>query len=275
MSNGQTASVIRPIDLERVRKEYRSAQPFPFFVIDDFLDASFANHVFAAYPDYGQAKRMGGFEFLAVNEKLKVQVTDRNKFPDAVKTLADALSGEPFLKQLEYITGIPTLLADAEFNGGGMHLTGPSGRLDVHVDFNLLGETRLHRRLNILVYLNQQWDKSWGGEIELWDKDVKKCWHSMQPVFNRCVVFETSEISYHGVAPITCPEGFVRRSFAAYYYTREAPSNWDGSAHSTVFRARPNEKLRASFLMPTEKLMRQLSYRVRLAKDVIKKAVGR
>jgi 2OG-Fe(II) oxygenase superfamily len=267
MSDRQTGSVIRPIDLERIRTQYRSAQPFPFFVIDNFLEENFAKTVLGAYPSYTEAKRMG-MEFDAVNERLKVQVTDRSRFPGPVTQLADALSGEKFLGQLEYITGIPKLLSDAEFNGGGMHLTGPSGRLDVHVDFNLLGEKQLHRRLNILVYLNEHWEESWGGSIELWDQEVKHCRHSMQPVFNRCVVFETSEISYHGVAPITCPEGFVRRSFAAYYYTVEAPANWDGSVHSTVFRARPNEKLRGSLLMPGEKFLR-------LAKDAIRKAVGR
>lgn len=209
-----------------------------------------------------------GFEFHALNEKLKVQVTDSAKFPEAVRRLSVALSSPQFLEQLEYITGIPKLLADPEFHGGGMHLTGPTGRLDVHVDFNLLNG--LHRRLNILVYLNPVWEESWGGNIELWDKDVKKCFHSLQPIFNRCVVFETSEISFHGVTPITCPPGYVRRSFAAYYYTREAPAHWDGTKHSTVFRARPNERLRGTVLMPAQKLRENLRSGVRRVKNMLK-----
>src|SRR5688572_26803832 len=163
-------SILAPIDLEAVRSQYRNAQPFPFFVIDNFLQEDFAQSVLDAYPSYDEARRVG-FEFDAVNEKLKIQVTDREKFPDSVKKLSDALSGPAFLADLEYITGIPRLLADPKFNGGGMHLTGPTGRLDVHVDFNLLqgGERTLHRRLNILVYLNRVWDPNWGGQIELWD----------------------------------------------------------------------------------------------------------
>jgi Rps23 Pro-64 3,4-dihydroxylase Tpa1-like proline 4-hydroxylase len=83
-----------------------------------------------------------------------------------------------------------------------------------------------------------------GGNIELWDTDVKVCHHSFEPIFNRCVVFETSEISYHGVTAVKCPEGQSRRSFAACYYTKEAPAHWNGQAHSTIFRVRPDANSR-------------------------------
>ena len=118
---------------------------------------------------------------------------------------------------------IPNLLADPELVGGGMHQTGPRGHLDVHIDFNFIPERSLHRRLNILVYFNKDWKREWGGEIELWDEHVKTCVHSFSPLFNRCVVFETNEVSYHGVTAVKCPEDRSRKSFAAYYYTKEAP----------------------------------------------------
>src|SRR6202042_3254254 len=115
----------------------------------------------------------------------------------------------------------------------------PRGRLDVHVDFNYIADRRLHRRLNILIYLNKDWRPEWGGEIELWDPEVKVRHASLSPAFNRCVVFATSDVSYHGVTAVRCPEGRVRKSFAAYYYTREAPPHWTGEGHSTLFKARP------------------------------------
>ena len=88
-----------------------------------------------------------------------------------------------------------------------MHLTGPGGRLDVHVDFNVLEKRNLFRRLNILVYLNPTWHDEWGGQIELWDKDVKVCHLRSQPIINKCLIFETSNVSYHGVAPLKTPGG--------------------------------------------------------------------
>jgi 2OG-Fe(II) oxygenase superfamily len=265
---------VRPFDRDALRDQYRSAEPFPFFKIDGFLEPAFLEKVVASYPTYDEARRQGR-EFSAVNEKLKVQVTDRDKFPDPVKQLADILAGSEFLADLEYITGIPALLSDPAFRGGGMHLTDSSGRLDVHVDFNYHAEDQLFRRLNILVYLNPKWEESWGGRIELWDKDVTRCAHSFSPVLNRCVVFETSEISYHGVTPITCPKGVTRKSFAAYYYTKEAPAYWTGEAHSTIFRARPDERFRGQVLMPAERFRRSVGQAVHSAKQGVKRLLGR
>jgi hypothetical protein len=171
--------------------------------------------------------------------------------------LNEVLSEPHFLELLSDVFDIPKLLPDEELAGGGMHQTGPRGRLDVHVDFNYIPERQLHRRLNILIYFNKDWQSEWGGNLELWEKDVKFCRHSLEPIFNRCVVFETSEISFHGVTAVRCPGDRARRSFAAYYYTREAPSHWKGDAHSTLFRSRPNEKIRGRLLMPAEQVGRE------------------
>ena len=266
--------VLRSLDRDAIRAEYRAAKPFPFFKIDNFLEPDFLAEVIAAYPTYESARSMGR-EFSAVNEKLKIQVTDSAQFPLPVKRLADELNGSAFLADMEYITGIPNLLADPAFGGGGMHLSSNSGRLDVHVDFNFLDRMQTFRRLNILVYLNPVWEDAWGGRIELWDKEVTHCEHSFAPILNRCVVFETSEISYHGVTPIACPPGFVRKSFAAYYYTKEAPDWWDGQRHSTVFKARPGEKFRGAVLMPAEHVKRNIDTHMGKAKGFVKRLLGR
>ena len=136
----------------------------------------------------------------------------------------DLLASDEFLNDLSHITGIPNLLADEQLVGGGIHVTGPGGRLDVHVDFNFIAERKLHRRLNLLLYLNSPWEDSWGGQFQLWDKDVRHCEATFAPLFNRCVIFETSEISYHGVVPVSPNAPSPRKSFATYYYTREAPA---------------------------------------------------
>ncbi len=146
-----------------------------------------------------------GRTFEAVNERGKVQITDANRFAPPVLKLSELLSSPEFLELLSYVMDIPHLLADPELIGGGMHQTGPRGHLDVHVDFNFIAERNLHRRLNILIYLNEDWRPEWGGAVELWDQDVRECHHSLLPIFNRCVVFETSDISFHGVTAVNCP----------------------------------------------------------------------
>ncbi len=262
---------IRPFDREALRLQFQEAKPFPFIVMDEFLDPEFAREVAASYPAYAKARGRGR-EFSAVNEKKKVQITDAATFPEPVMKLNELLSSRSFIEDLEYITGIGNLLCDPQLQGGGMHLTGPRGRLDVHVDFNYVEARKLHRRLNILVYLNEEWKDEWGGAVELWDEKVRVCAQSLKPVLNRCVVFATSEISFHGVEPVTCPEGTQRISFAAYYYTKEAPAHWDGTRHSTVFKARPNELMRGHILMPFQKARYRL---IPSAKRVVKKLVGR
>ena len=228
--------IINPIDRDALRDRIRRAKPFPHFCIDNFLDEAFAERVLQAFPTFEEAARMG-MMFSAVNEKKKIQVTDSSKFAEPIAELNRALMAPDTLEMLSYVFDLPNLLADEELVGGGIHQTGPRGHLDVHIDFNYIETRGLHRRLNILIYFNKDWDPEWGGNIELWDKDVKVCHHSFLPVFNRCVVFETSEISYHGVSAVRCPEDRSRKSFAAYYYTKEAPPT--GTARCTRRTSRP------------------------------------
>ena len=242
-------------------------------VIDNFLVPGAAEEISRSYPTFEQASAQG-FVFNFVNEQRKVQITDSKKFPDPVKRLNEAISAPAFLADLEYITGIPRILADEQLAGGGMHVTGAGGRLDVHVDFNLIEDRRLFRRLNILLYLNPVWNEAWGGHIELWDKNVRNCQYRCVPALNRCLLFETSDISYHGVARVTAPADVARQSFAAYYYTREAPPGWTGTVHSTIFRARPDEKLRGLVQMPVEKLRRGLAEKIKQSKRLVKSLRG-
>ena len=254
--------VINPIDREWLRERVEKAQPFPFFAIDEFLEPKFAERAHAAFPSFTQAAQMGR-TFASVNERNKIQITDSAKFPPALLELHDALASREWLELVSYVMQIPNLLPDPELVGGGIHETGPRGHLDVHVDFNYIAKRDLHRRINILVYFNKNWRPEWGGEVELWDKDVRVCHHAFAPVFNRCVIFETSEISYHGVRAVKCPDGMSRKSFAGYYYTKEPPAHWTGESHSTLFRARPDEKIKGSLLMPAEKITNSVRRRLR------------
>ncbi|HWW87684.1 MAG TPA: 2OG-Fe(II) oxygenase [Vicinamibacterales bacterium] len=257
--------LLRPIDAAVLRHEYATADPFPFVRIEPFLDDAFAEAVAAAYPTFERAAARGRV-FRTVNERMKVQITDAALFPEPVRMLSESLASPAFLAVLSSITGISDLLPDEQLEGGGMHITGPGGRLDVHVDFNYLEERQLHRRVNLLLFLNPAWQERWGGQLQFWDREVRQCERTFSPLLNRCVVFETSDRSFHGVAPLATDAPVCRRSFAAYYYTREAPANWTASIPATVFRARPEEWVRASILMPTERIQRRLEASMRKIK---------
>src|SRR5216684_2798281 len=159
-------------DREALRGQFAGAAPFPFMKIENFVDPKLALQVAAACPDFHNAMATG-MSFKTVNERKKVQITDSNLFPEPIARLHDILSSPEFVSDLSYITGIPNLIADEELVGGGVHVTGPGGRLDVHIDFNYMKERKLHRRVNLLLYLNPTWQEEWGGQIQLWDSNVQ------------------------------------------------------------------------------------------------------
>jgi hypothetical protein len=264
--------VLQPIDREKLKAEFAFATPYPHVKIDNLIRPDKASEIAAAYPLFETALSQGR-TFSTVNERKKVQITDASTYPPPIAELNAFLASAAFLRDLSYIAGIPELLADEQLVGGGMHMTGPGGRLDVHVDFNYVEDRELHRRLNLLLYLNPTWDESWGGQLQLWDKGVRNCEATIVPVFNRCVIFETSEISYHGVVPVSSQAPFPRKSFATYYYTRNAPAQWNGMSHSTIFKARPDEKLKGAVLMPAEGAKRKMGNMISRLKTGLKNMI--
>ena len=266
--------LINPFDQEALKQKIKNAEPFPHFCIDNFLDEGFANEIYQSFPSFQEAKQIGR-EFATVNEKQKIQITDATKFPEPIAELNRLLASPDFLAMMSDLMGVQNLIADPELAGGGIHETNSGGRLDVHVDFNFVEDKKLHRRLNILIYFNKDWKEEYGGYFDIWDKDVKRCYGAFAPIFNRACGFVTSEISFHGVTPLTCPPHILRKSFATYYYTREAPEGWSGEVHSTIFKARPDEWMRGRIMMPAEGSMLQAKRGLRRVKKAVKNLFGK
>jgi len=261
--------LINEFDRKKFKESFLATEPFPHFCIDNFLNEDFAEEIYKSFPSFQEAKKIGK-EFSAVNENKKIQITDSLKFPPAIKKLSDLLASDEYVNLWSDLTGIPNLLADSELIGGGIHETNSGGHLDVHVDFNYVEEKKYHRRLNILIYFNKDWKEEYGGYLDVWDEDVKERVGYFEPKFNRACGFITSEISFHGVTPLTCPPEIMRKSFATYFYTKEPPKNWNGEKHSTVFKARPDEWVKGKILMPLESSSRGMRSAVRRLKDAVK-----
>lgn len=177
------------------------------------------------------------------NEK-KLATKGENKFGPKTKDLVHFLNSEPFLNFLQILTGIiETLIPDPYFEGGGFHEIKPGGFLKLHVDFHRHRKMDLDRRLNLLIYLNQNWEESFGGHFELWERDMSNSVTKILPIFNRIALFTTSGDSWHGHPdPLNCPTGMSRKPLALYYYTNGRPENElkkrDSKRITTTFAAR-------------------------------------
>lgn len=210
-----------PNDLDRLHASYKEASPFPHIVIDDFLAPDFAETIAATFDselekinDDFTKSFDGGY-----GGDKKRQFSPNGCSLDTQLQFA-RFNSQPFIENLERLTGISGLIGDASYEGGGFHQTIKGGRLGIHADFRVHKRLNLRRELNVIIYLNKTWDNAWGGGLELWARDKSSCQKVIFPKFNRCVIFQTDTSSYHGhPVPLECPDGIARISAALYYYT--------------------------------------------------------
>jgi hypothetical protein len=213
--------------------EYVAARPFPHVVIDDLFPREVLNTVLAEFPtpdeiewkrfDNPTEKKLGYWHESTLRPRLQLFLYEMNS--------------PPMLQFLEALTGIRGLIPDPYYGGAGPHQILSGGFLKVHVDFNRHPLLNLDRRLNMLVYLNEAWKEEYGGHLELWPSDMSRCERRILPLFNRTVVFSTTDVSFHGhPTPLACPQGMSRKSVSLYYYTNGRPAEESSAPHDTIFQ---------------------------------------
>ena len=225
----------------RMHEEFVSNSPFQHVVLDDVFPTNILDDVLEEFPTPWSAP----WEEFDKQTELKLALNDTTQMGPATRSLLAEFNGHVFVEFLEELTGIKGLIPDPHYVGGGLHQIRPGGFLKVHADFNRHQQLQLDRRLNALLYLNRDWEESFGGALELWDEKMSRPEKVVLPVFNRMVIFATTDFSYHGhPSPLMCPPDRTRRSIALYYYTNGRPASEVSSDHSTLFQRRPGEAFR-------------------------------
>jgi Rps23 Pro-64 3,4-dihydroxylase Tpa1-like proline 4-hydroxylase len=219
----------------QLHSKFNSNKPVRHLVIDNLLQPSLADTIFRNFPPMKEMNT----HYKGINEK-KAEHSDLAKLDASFQQLHVALGSPEFIQWLQRITGINSLSTIEDRLGYGLHQGANGSFLDIHIDYNLHPIKKMFRKLNFILFFNKQWENDWGGHLELWDRDVKNCIQSIAPVFNRCVIFECSEISYHGYSKISVPEGITRKSCYQYYFI---PVTDNVSFHDTMFKPRPKEPL--------------------------------
>lgn len=230
--------------VEKQGQQYKNATPFPHIKVDGLFDDSFLEKCVDELNQIGKQNQVGDFH--GANKKFYQSYY--YQFQQNTQKLLIFLNSSDFLKYLEKITGIEGLIPDPHYNGGGYHEIKRGGFLKMHTDFNWHRKLKLDRRVNLLLYLNKGWEESWGGELAISNsklKDFKK----YLPIFNRMVIFSTTDHSFHGHPdPLNCPEDKSRKSIALYYYTNGRPKSetFRGKNGSTRYLERKNDNFNIS-----------------------------
>ena len=211
--------MIRDIDWDSVMESFQNALPFNHVIIDNFFLPEIADKISDEFPDFNDA---------SVNTynsplEIKKSLNHWDRFPPTTYRAFTFLGRYPFVARMQHVTKKYDLEFDYGLNGGGWHMHGPGGNLNIHVDYNMHPKLHMQRKLNIIVYLTKDWDTSWGGGLELWSHDESenkpmKKEKTVDNIYNRAILFDTTQDSWHGLPDtIKCPEGHLRKSIAAYY----------------------------------------------------------
>ncbi len=219
--------------------EFARAEPFAHVVIDDFLPQADAENVLAEFA----VTESGWNHYHHYNEK-KLALTDLSQMGPHTQRVFDALQDERFVAFLGELTGIDGLISDPDLDGAGMHQIVPGGFLNMHTDFmSHTVNSSWSRQLNLLVYFNKDWRPEWNGALELWNGSMTHCVESVEPAFNRAVLFYTRSKSFHGHPhKLACPEGETRKSIALYYFRDEherqtlTPTNYRATPEDPAYK---------------------------------------
>ena len=213
--------------------------PFKHCVLDNFMPEAFAESCLESFPGTDDAS------WEETNDKdieIKKRSTWKSEFdlPDNIVDLVRILNSSLFIEKVGELFEIPKLMPDPYFTGGGLNETVQGGLLDVHVDGNYHDASGLNRRINAIFFFNPSWNDDWGGQFGLYDSKGNECLKKVSPIHNRLLIFDTSDISFHGLPdPVTCPKEITRKSLILYYYTKETrPENQNNFSepHSALWK---------------------------------------
>ena len=198
--------------------------PYKHIIIDDFLKKDVAEKALNEMNKLSDKSACGWFNMKTKWEWNKGYWENLHNIPIPIKEIFTELNSKEFINKLEKLTGINELIAGEIFRGTSIHRINNGGYLGLHTDFNsyqMEGVGKLDRRINLLIYMNKDWKLEYGGQFDLCDLENKKCIKRINPNFNRCAIFNTSNKSIHGhPEPLKLPKDMRRQSIVVYYYTK-------------------------------------------------------
>ncbi len=221
-----------------------------FLAIDDFLPTDIAHRIYESYKPTSPAWR----EMKSFREK-KMTTKKYGEFPVLLGEVTFSIQDPEVVKLFAQITGIDNQMGDPGLYAGGLSMMRKGDFLNPHIDNSHDQDRKLYRRLNLLYYVTPDWKEEDGGNLELWDIDVKKK-VTIHSKFNRMVLMETDSESWHSVSKVTKPDSF-RCCVSNYYFSPQSPTGTD-YFHITRFKGRPDEPLKR-FISDIDSVLRTVA----------------
>lgn len=210
--------LINDLDFSNFISYWKNAKPFSHIVIDNFLTESVSENIVKEFPNFND-----DIWYVYDNPlEIKKAMNSWDRFGPTIYKLFWFLNSREFIDRLEVLTECK-LYADFGLNGGGLHSHRSGGKLNTHLDYSMHPKLPLERRLNLILYMTPNWEEEWGGALGFWEHNLitnkpGELVTKTSPKFNRAVLFDTTQNSWHGLPePIKSPQNITRNSLAIYY----------------------------------------------------------
>jgi Rps23 Pro-64 3,4-dihydroxylase Tpa1-like proline 4-hydroxylase len=245
---------LNPKNWRALQEQFLSNKPFNHVVIDDFFTTETVEQLVKEFPAYDSTVWNAHYNNPIENKKA---CNHWDKFPKFTYQVFHYLCSFEFESIVTDITGNIGVQADMGLHGGGWHAHTQAGKLNIHLDYSIHPKLQLERHYNLIVYITPDWNPAWGGGLELWSHDdqtgsAKELAVTVENRFNRAVLFDTTQHSWHGLPQdLVCPEGVMRQSLAVYYVSDPADNASDRG--KALFVPREDQKHNPEILELIEK----------------------
>ena len=230
---------------DALRAQWNAAKPVRHFFLDDLLPDEEVSEVYRRRPAREQLtlKR-------SLRESKWVGVAI-DQYDPTIGAHLLAFQEPEVIAAVAEITGIRAMEADASLYASGISVMEKADFLNPHLDNSHDGDQQMYRVVNLLFYVSPDWKLANGGNLELWT-DALDVPVAIESRFNRLVVMETNDRSWHSVQPVTVDA--TRVCLSNYYFSALAPGDHD-YRNVTTFRGRPDEVMKKVVLRADSTLL--------------------
>jgi len=226
-------------DIYQGDRDFSSASPIPMTVIDDFLPVDVASNMFQELQSINEST----WRTFTRNGSHMIELNKLNQTPLAFE-VTNYLHSASSLAGLEKMTGIKGLIPDPYLIGAGYSKSFAGDTLKIHTDFNWNDTLKLHRAASMIIYLTPDWDPSWNGGLDFYDKERENVVTHVDCLFNRCIIWQYDKLGWHGhTKPLMCPRDKPRTTFRLFFYTSNSTFKEDDPPHRSQYWYDPIKKI--------------------------------